>query len=228
VSTALDPPFVFELVEGTGHATHLGRFTVVIPHLVDTSTRIAIGSYQLTAANGDLLFADFIGQASPAPMPVVLFIEETATITGGTGRFAGAGGGFTVERLFDTVAGTTVGFIGGAMSSPGAAKRRIQGETGVESALGAPSGRSGLLREAAESRRSHRPTGDGVGKTLTKETDVGRDRPDRVGAVRDASGDGLRDPLAPRRHAPEVARRGPAAGREPAPPGEGPTGHPGA
>ena len=111
------------LVEGTGQATQLGRFTVVIPHRVDTSTRTAKGSYQFTEANGDMLLAEFIGQASPTPIPGVLFIEEIAPITGGTGRFACAGGEFTVERLYNTATGTTVGVIERCISSPVAAKR---------------------------------------------------------------------------------------------------------
>ena len=113
--TPLAPPFVSVDIEGTGKATHLGKFTVDIPHVVNRANRTAIGSYQFTAANGDTLSADFTGQATPTATPGVLYIEETATITGGTGRFAGATGSFTVERLFDTVAGTTVGSFEGTI-----------------------------------------------------------------------------------------------------------------
>jgi hypothetical protein len=48
----------------------------------------------------------------------VVRIVEGATITGGTGRFAGATGSFTVVRLYDPVAGTTVGSFEGAISVP--------------------------------------------------------------------------------------------------------------
>ena len=77
----------------------------------------AIGSYEFTAANGDTVTADFTGQATPTATPGVLYIEETATITGGTGRFAGATGSFISERLFDTVAGTTNGSFEGTIAS---------------------------------------------------------------------------------------------------------------
>src|SRR5581483_509054 len=107
------------LVEATGHATHLGQFTLDIPHVVNRATRTAIGSYEFTAANGDMVYADFTGQATPTSTPGVLYIEEVATITGGTGRFAGATGSFTVERWYDTVAGTTTGYFDGAISSIG-------------------------------------------------------------------------------------------------------------
>ena len=117
-----NPPRVFVLVEGTGNATQLGRFTFAAPHYVNLATRTATGSYQFTAANGDTVSADFTGQATPTAIPGVLYIEETATITGGTGRFAGATGSFTVERLYDTITGTTIGSFEGTISSPGAGK----------------------------------------------------------------------------------------------------------
>jgi hypothetical protein len=117
--TPLDPPFVAVLVEATGNATHLGRFTLEIPHVVDTGTRMAVGSYQFTAANGDTLYAEFTGHATPTEIPGVLYIEEEATITGGTGRFAGATGSFVTERWYDTVAQTTTGSFEGTISSPG-------------------------------------------------------------------------------------------------------------
>jgi hypothetical protein len=120
--TPLAPPFVSALVNATGNATQLGEFTLAIPHVVNRMDRTAVGTYQFTAANGDTLSADFTGQATPTPTPGVLYIEETATITGGTGRFAGATGGFTSERLFDTVALTTTGSFDGTISSPGASK----------------------------------------------------------------------------------------------------------
>lgn len=110
------------LVEATGTSTLLGQFAVDVPHLVNTTNRTAAGYYEFTAANGDTLYAEFTGQASLTATPGVLFIVETATITGGTGRFAGATGAFVVERLYDRIAGTTIGSFEGTISSPGARK----------------------------------------------------------------------------------------------------------
>ncbi len=112
------------LVVGTGHAAHLGRFTFSFPHLVNTTTRTATGTYTFTAANGDTLTADVTGQATPVGTNgVLLHIVEHATITGGTGRFADATGSFTIERDYDTVAGTTTGSFYGTISRPGARNR---------------------------------------------------------------------------------------------------------
>ena len=116
--TPLAPPFLQVDVEAMGKATHLGQFTLDIPHIVNRTTRTAVGTYEFTAANGDTVFAEFTGIATPTSVPGVLYIEETATITGGTGRFAGATGSFLSERLYDRVAGTTIGSFEGTISTP--------------------------------------------------------------------------------------------------------------
>ncbi|MGI8980632.1 MAG: hypothetical protein ACR2FY_15495, partial [Pirellulaceae bacterium] len=77
------------------------------------------GTFLFTAANGDTVFGTISGQATFTP-PNVLSIVGTATITGGTGRFVGATGSFTVERLKNTVTGETIGVFEGTISSPGA------------------------------------------------------------------------------------------------------------
>jgi hypothetical protein len=111
------PPFDMVDIQATGTATQLGHFTLDVPHLVNTVTHIATGSYEFTAANGDTLYAEFTGLATPTDVPGVLYIEETATIKGGTGRFAGATGSFVVERLFDRIALTTTGSFEGTIST---------------------------------------------------------------------------------------------------------------
>ena len=118
-ATPLAPPFLKVDVAAAGQATHLGQFTLDIPHVVNAANGSAIGTYEFTAANGDKVYAAFTGTATPTATPGVLYIEETATITGGTGRFAHATGSFTSERLYDRIAGTTVGSFEGTISRPG-------------------------------------------------------------------------------------------------------------
>jgi hypothetical protein len=113
------PPFLSVSIEGTGNATNLGRFTVEIPHVVNTTNRTSTGTYEFTAANGDTLTAGFTGQAT-LTAPGVLSIVETASITGGTGRFADATGSFTAERVFNQVTGVTTGALQGVITSGGA------------------------------------------------------------------------------------------------------------
>ncbi len=129
-----DPPVVSVDVNATGyaaqlghfwHAAQLGQFRLTIPHQVNLAPtpRISWGVYRFVAANGDTLSASFVGQVSP--IPGGLAAVEIATIIGGTGRFDGATGDFTVERvvLVDPATGvrTTIGSFNGTISSPGAA-----------------------------------------------------------------------------------------------------------
>jgi hypothetical protein len=117
IVTPLTPPLASVEASATGNATHVGRFTIELPHTVNFATRTAQGTCTLVAANGDVLIADFTGQAQGGP---IVSIVEHATITGGTGRFAEATGSFTIERVFDPVAGTTSGSFQGTISAPGA------------------------------------------------------------------------------------------------------------
>jgi hypothetical protein len=116
------PQFIDVQLAVTGNATHLGRFTAVCPHRVNVSTvpSTAVGTWTFTAANGDTLQADFTGQGTQVA-PGLLYVVEMGTITGGTGRFAGASGKFVMQRLLDQVNLKTVGFFNGTISSSGAA-----------------------------------------------------------------------------------------------------------
>jgi hypothetical protein len=114
VVTPLEPPFGAVNGSGTGTATHLGQFTVAFPHTVNFGTRTGVGTYTFTAANGDTVTAAFTGQATPAG-PLVSIVEN-ATISGGTGRFAGATGTFTVRRTFDPARGATEGEFDGTIA----------------------------------------------------------------------------------------------------------------
>jgi hypothetical protein len=123
------PPVAHILGEWTGNANHLGRYTLENPHTVNLMSRDATGTLTFTAANGDTVTADVTGHAeivSGNPPTAVLSIVEHAIITGGTGRFEGATGTFTVERTLNqaTPPGvtTTTGSFEGTISSPGASK----------------------------------------------------------------------------------------------------------
>ena len=113
------PPLVDEVIEATGNATRLGRFELEIPHTINVPAGTLSGTYQLTAANGDTITAQFTGQ-SHLIAPGVVAVVDNATITGGTGRFANATGSFTVNRTvtFSTLA--TSGSFEGTMSTIGA------------------------------------------------------------------------------------------------------------
>jgi hypothetical protein len=120
--TPLEAPFVFDEFFMSGNSTQLGQFDLLIEATVNTATRTATGNYLFVAANGDMLTATFTGSSMPTATPGVILITEVATIDpgSGTGRFAGATGNFSCERLFDTARFITIGTINGTISSPGA------------------------------------------------------------------------------------------------------------
>ena len=122
------PPDQILVVNGgvSGMATHLGRFTMTYNVTVSLPAGSSIGSAQLTAANGDVIFTTNVGQGTAVPnMPGINQVVEINTITGGTGRFAGAKGSFTVERLVDLTdlaAVPTSGSFNGILTLPCAAR----------------------------------------------------------------------------------------------------------
>lgn len=116
----IPPHFLSSILKGTGNATQLGSFTVIKLDFVNLLTSNDLGSLAFTAANGDILTADFTGSASPTGTPGVLSVVETAFISGGTGRFAGATGSFIITRSFDLATNLTAGTFEGTISSPGA------------------------------------------------------------------------------------------------------------
>jgi len=100
--------------EGTGNATYLGKYTEHVTLQVNVLTMSSTGAATLTAANGDTLSASVVGQATRIA-PTVLSIVEVYTITGGTGRFAGATGTLTLERTLDLTTGVSSGTFSGAI-----------------------------------------------------------------------------------------------------------------
>ena len=108
--TPLDPPRFFDVFEATGQATHLGQFELVIETVVDFGTRppTGEGTVTLTAANGDTLVADITGFSALVEPGLVLITEHAIVDPDrSTGRFAGATGTFTIERLADAATGVT-------------------------------------------------------------------------------------------------------------------------
>ena len=107
------PPILSVHSSGGGEATHLGRFTATFVFQVDVTTSTALGSFILIAANGDSVFGTFSGHATGTGR--FASVVETATITGGTGRFADATGSFTIERALDHATGLSSGSFNGTI-----------------------------------------------------------------------------------------------------------------
>ncbi|MCI0540373.1 MAG: hypothetical protein L0Z50_34660 [Verrucomicrobiales bacterium] len=108
-------PTLFAVGNDMGNATHLGRFAAAWEEEVNLISNAGLGSGQFVAANGDRLFYDFAGQSSPTGTPNQVTVMVIATITGGTGRFAGASGSFIEQLLADLGTGLTAGSFEGTI-----------------------------------------------------------------------------------------------------------------
>lgn len=126
VKGAFQFPFAHESAFAVGEATHLGRYTLAGNFTVDVRSGTATGVFTLTAANGDVLFLDMTGHAVPTDLTQTI---ATFTIFGGTGRFAGAVGGFVSVQQFASAVNLPaspnpyVAEIAGTISTPGANKK---------------------------------------------------------------------------------------------------------
>ena len=99
---------------GTGNATYLGKYTEHVVLQINLPTMSSTGTATFTAANGDTLSANVVGQATRTG-PTTLSVVEVYTITGGTGRFADAAGSFTLNSTVDQVTGASSGTFSGAI-----------------------------------------------------------------------------------------------------------------
>ena len=108
-------PTLFVDGSGTGQATHLGQFTYTYVFEVDLPTGIGVGTAEFTAANGDRLFTEVAGSLGPKTSPGFNHVVEEQTIVGGTGRFAGASGSFTLDRLINLTTEVSVGTVDGTI-----------------------------------------------------------------------------------------------------------------
>jgi hypothetical protein len=93
-------------VINSGYASELGAFhgtAEFYPNFCDDPPNITyIGTFHWFAANGDEIYGTFDGYLTPRPgMSGVYDNHETATITGGTGRFTNATGSFTLGGQID-------------------------------------------------------------------------------------------------------------------------------
>ncbi len=106
----------------TSTDTRLGPFTLFYSVPVDFAflgtppgnagaSRLIVGD----AANGDSILTCLIGNNPGSCANGDFHVVETDTIIGGTGRYAGARGSFTMDRCVNLVTGDTSGTISGTI-----------------------------------------------------------------------------------------------------------------
>ncbi len=112
-----DVPFPTLIVDGSGsgRATRLGRFNVDYEFEVNLDNFFGVGSTEFVGARGDGFTTSVEGQGTVPTADGISFIVETHVITGGTGRFEGATGGFTMVRVLNVFTGVTFGWFDGTI-----------------------------------------------------------------------------------------------------------------
>jgi hypothetical protein len=119
-SDTVTPPTTI-VTNATGTGTHVGKFSLFDVFTLTPSPGTGTGHW--IAANRDSIDTTFV--ASVEFGPVVVTVTEIHTITGGTGRFTGAQGSFTVHRTHvrapsDDGTHVTYGWFEGTITPPGA------------------------------------------------------------------------------------------------------------
>jgi hypothetical protein len=99
-TTSIDETNVLTDDEATGHATHVGRYTMHASEQINLVTlAVTNGRYTLTTANGDTLTGRYAGAAAATSDPLVITYLVDGPVTGGTGRFAHAHGWLTFDGM---------------------------------------------------------------------------------------------------------------------------------
>ena len=118
------PPTI--TTSGTGRGTLLGELSFTQVTALNSPTTGA-GSAHWVAANGDSIDSTSVVSADFSTHALgYITVTEIHTITGGTGRFAGVHGSFTLTLYHDVVPRTdgthgTCGSYSGTITPPGAA-----------------------------------------------------------------------------------------------------------
>jgi hypothetical protein len=122
VESALAYPILHVSWLGQGHATHLGAATAIsTDQMVDVTSGAASATWTMTGADGASMAIKATFQATFVSQTQVTF-EGSYTVTGGTGRFAGASGGGTFKgsaTLQTPTSGVGEFTMTGTISPPG-------------------------------------------------------------------------------------------------------------
>ena len=118
---AVHPPTI--TMTGAGVGTLMGQFSLTQEVTLSSGNGLA----HWVTANGDNIDSTYVASADFSTQSLgYITVTEIHTITGGTGRFAGAQGSFKLERthiVATSADGThvTFGSYSGTITSPGAA-----------------------------------------------------------------------------------------------------------
>jgi hypothetical protein len=123
VKSTIPDDFQFPILTQTrdisGLVSHLGRTEGTIVQHINVLNGHFMGEFTLFAANGDSVTGEVSGRLIPTADPNVRNVQETITITGGSGRFTGATGAATGQGQAFVDTGLAQETFEGTISSPG-------------------------------------------------------------------------------------------------------------
>jgi hypothetical protein len=100
-------PMVSLSASGSGIATELGQFTLVYKGAINLTDLSTVEVAQFAGPNGNSIDMTGVGQAAETARPGVYNLVQIYKVTGGTGRFIGAKGTVTVNRIVNMASGLT-------------------------------------------------------------------------------------------------------------------------
>ena len=111
-------PIMSVTATGSGNATQLGQFTIRYQVEISLLDLSGVESAEFMGSNGDSLRAEAVGQATENQTPGMLNVVDIYKITGGTGRYAGASGTITLNRLVSVTTGAASSTFEGYILMP--------------------------------------------------------------------------------------------------------------
>ena len=111
-------PIMSRSASGSGIATEFGQVTLVYQGEIDLTDLSTVESAQFLGANGNSINATGVGQATESSTPGIYDLVQIYKVTGGTGRFAGAKGTITMNRIVNFASGLTSSTFDGYILVP--------------------------------------------------------------------------------------------------------------
>ena len=106
--SAVELPLVHLVFTGPAIVSGLGLSQIAFPHDWNYFDKSVTGFMTITAANGDELFARVTGSTIFRPDGLVGDLDQVGIFEGGTGRFDGAEGSFSIIGTFSRATGAVV------------------------------------------------------------------------------------------------------------------------
>lgn len=103
-------------IDGSGWATHVGRYEYSALECFNPDTGTFAGAATITAADGATLSGHYAGTVAGTDDPNVITYAEDFVVDGGTGRFAGASGHLAVDGLANLATGAYSQALAGSLT----------------------------------------------------------------------------------------------------------------